>query len=56
MDKSNTPPQDSPEELEKWDQMMARLKQLAGMGPLKTVRDPRTGVTRNVPAKPKSDK
>ena len=46
-------PEDSPEELEKWDQMMARLKKLAGMGPLKTVRDPKTGVTRNIPVDPK---
>lgn len=53
MDKIKPPPEDRPEDLEKWDQMMARLKQLAGMGPLKTVRDPKTGITRNVPVDPK---
>jgi hypothetical protein len=32
---------------------LQRLKQLVQAGPLKTVRDPLTGRTRNVPVKPK---
>jgi RNA polymerase sigma factor (sigma-70 family) len=35
-----------------WDAMVRSIGQRAKAGPLKTVRDPHTGRTRNVPAKP----
>lgn len=36
-----------------WQQKLQRLRDLAQAGPLQTVRDPRTGRTRNVPIVPK---
>jgi hypothetical protein len=34
---------------EEWDAMVARVKKLAGLGPLKTVYDPQKRVYKNVP-------